>query len=144
MAPQRPPNLPDIQVSLTSETTSNTITNTPTSTSNSTRQSIYNNLKSTLTIPDTTIPPKSPRLEHPERLTAGFYLDRENKYTADMLSHFRTIVSLASMKQEESAAAKEVAASEGLRMDLECMALVCESILIIDFRCGVLSLIYGE
>jgi hypothetical protein len=128
MAPQRPQNLPDIHVPPnTSEKNSKAITNTPTSVS---QQSIYTDLKSTLAIPNTTIPPKSPRQEHPARLTSDFYLDRENKYTAEMLSRFRTLVFLAntqekSTPQDESGAAKEVAASEALRMEVESLALVC-------------------
>jgi hypothetical protein len=127
MAPQRPETLPDIHVpSIESGTASNTVANSGLFTPQS---SIYSEIKSTLALPDTTCAPKSPRLEQPKRLTTDFYLDREGRYTADMLTRFRNLVMLANSQKSAddngSKASREVAASEALAMEIETMALVC-------------------
>lgn len=127
MAPQRPGSLPNIHVPpIESVTASNTYTNGGLSTPQS---SIYSEIKSTLALPDTTIAPKSPRLEQPQILTTDFYLDREGKYTADMLTRFRNLVMLANSQKSAddngSKASREVAASEALAMEVETRALVC-------------------
>lgn len=126
MAPQRPPSLPDIQIPswATFTTPTNSTPSTP---------SIYASLSSTLSLPSTTRVPKSPRLEQPTLLTTTFYLDREQKGTADMLTRFRALVMLANKQGVEdddgSRATREMAASEALGMEVESRALVSVGVL---------------
>jgi hypothetical protein len=52
------------------------------------------------------------------------YLDREERAIAALLTRFKNLVSLAALPAED-AFAKEIAAAEGLRMEVESNALVC-------------------